>query len=146
MPKIDIWPTFEAERSALAEDLSGVSDDGWGTRSLRQAWTVRDVLAHMTATAKTTPTTFFPKLIGSGFSFDRLQAKDIAAERCATPADTLRGFQGVITSTKRPPGPPLTMMGETLLHAEDIRSRSASRTSTPRNGSCRWPTSTRATS
>jgi len=121
MAKIDIWPTVRAERSALAADLSGLSDDRWDTRSLCDAWTVRDVLAHMTATARMTPMSFFPKIIASGFSLTRTQAKDIAAERGATPAVTLSGFEGVISSTTGPPGPPLTMMGETLLHAEDIR-------------------------
>ncbi|MHB8681905.1 MAG: maleylpyruvate isomerase family mycothiol-dependent enzyme [Acidimicrobiales bacterium] len=121
MAKVDIWPTVAAERRALAADLSQLGDERWETRSLCEAWTVRDTLAHMTATAKITPASFFPKLAGSGFSFLRLQAKDIAAERGASPADTLRGFEEIVDSKKRPPGPPLTMMGETLLHAEDIR-------------------------
>jgi len=121
MAKVDIWPTVHSERKALAADLAGLGDERWSTPSLCEAWTVRDVLAHMTATAKITPASFFPKLVGSGFSFDRMQAKDIAAERGANPAETLRRFEDVITSTKRPPGPPITMMGETLLHSEDIR-------------------------
>lgn len=121
MAKIDIWPTVQAERTSLAADLSGLSDERWDTPSLCDAWTVRDVLAHMTATAKITPASFFPKLMGSGFRLTRLQARDIAAERGATPGDTLRGFEGIVASRKGPPGPPLTMMGETLLHAEDIR-------------------------
>lgn len=117
----DIWPTVQAERKALASDLSGLSAEQWSTGSLCDGWTVRDVLAHMTATAKITPATFFPKLIGSGFSLTRLQAKDIAAEQGSGPADTLRGFEAIIMSKKRPPGPPLSMMGETILHSEDIR-------------------------
>lgn len=121
MAKVDIWPTVQAERRALAADLAGLSDEQWNTRSLCDTWTVRDVLAHMTATAKITPGSFFPKLIGSGFSLGRLQAKDIAAERGATAADTLSGFEMIFASKKRPPGPPLTLMGETLLHSEDIR-------------------------
>jgi len=121
MAKVDIWPTVQVERRALATDLAGLGEEGWSTRSLCDGWTVRDVLAHMTATAKITPTSFFPKLIGSGFSLDRMQTKDIAVERGATPGDTLQGFEAIIASKKHPPGPPLTMMGETLLHGEDIR-------------------------
>jgi len=121
MAKVDIWPTVQDERKSLAADLAGLNDEQWSTVSLCEAWTVRDVLAHMTATAKITPASFFPKLIGSGFSFDRMQAKDIAAQRGADPADTLRRFEDVIASRKRPPGPPLTMMGETVVHGEDIR-------------------------
>jgi uncharacterized protein (TIGR03083 family) len=121
VPKVDIWPTVRAERTSLAADLSGLSAEQWKARSLCETWTVREVLAHMTATAKITPASFFPKFIGSGFNFERLQAKGIAAELGSSPADTLRDFEAAIPSTKRPPGPPLTLMGETLLHAEDIR-------------------------
>jgi uncharacterized protein (TIGR03083 family) len=60
-------------------------------------------------------------MIGSGFSLKRLQAKDIAVERGATPADTLAGFKAQLDSTGAPPGPAETMLGETILHAEDIR-------------------------
>jgi uncharacterized protein (TIGR03083 family) len=75
----------------------------------------------MTAAAKVTPANFFPKLVGSGFSFERLQAKDVAQERGASPEDTLAGFEEVLTSKKRPPGPPEAMLGESIIHSEDIR-------------------------
>jgi uncharacterized protein (TIGR03083 family) len=118
---MDIWPTVLEERKSLATDLQSLTDDGWNTKSLCHEWTVRDLLAHMTATAKITPASFFPKLIASGFSFARMQAKDNARERGATPADTLANFQAIIDSKKRPPGPPQTMLGEVIIHAEDIR-------------------------
>lgn len=121
MPGIDIWPVVHDERSALAAELASLSEQQWTTPSLCSDWTVQDVLAHMTATAKVTPTTFFPKLIGSGFSFGRMQAKDIAAESGGSGAETLSHFENVITSEKRPPGPKDTILGETIVHAEDIR-------------------------
>jgi uncharacterized protein (TIGR03083 family) len=121
MAKADIWPVVHAERKALASDLTGMPAERWSTQSLCSGWTVRDVLAHMTATAKVTPASFFPKLIGSGFSFERLQAKNIAREEGASPEETLTGFEGVLNSTKRPPGPPESMLGETIIHSEDIR-------------------------
>ena len=117
----DIWPTVHAERKALAADLSGLEDDKWSTPSLCEGWTVRDVLAHMTATAKITPATFFPKLLASGFSLGKLQAKDIEAERGATPAETLSHFREIETSSKHPPGPTATWLGEVIVHGEDIR-------------------------
>ena len=49
-----IWPTVRAEREALARDLRSISEEQWSTPSLCEGWTVRDVLAHMTATAKIT--------------------------------------------------------------------------------------------
>ncbi|HLI74792.1 MAG TPA: maleylpyruvate isomerase family mycothiol-dependent enzyme [Acidimicrobiales bacterium] len=121
MEKRDIWPTVHAERKALAADLASIDTQSWSTTSLATEWTVRDVLAHMTATAKITPGSFFPKLLASGFSLGRMQTKDIAAARGATPMDTLTAFEAVQTSVKHPPGPADTMLGETLIHAEDIR-------------------------
>ena len=121
MAKTDVWPAIRVERKALAADLQALSDEQWATRTLCSEWTVRDVLAHMTASAQITPVTFFPKLIGSGFSLTKLQAKDIARVRGASPSDTLAAFQTIIGTTTGPPGPPATMLGETVLHAEDIR-------------------------
>jgi uncharacterized protein (TIGR03083 family) len=121
MDKTDIWPAIHAERKALADDLRGLSDDQWSTASLCNPWTVRDVTAHMTATAKITPPVFFVKLAGSGFSMARLQDKDIAVEKGGSPADTLARFEGVATSVKHPPGPTDSWLGEAIIHAEDIR-------------------------
>lgn len=121
MAKLDIWPVVHTERKSLASDMTGLPSERWSAESLCTGWTVRDVLAHMTATAKVTPANFFPKLIGSGLNFGRMQSKDIAAESGASPSDTLVRFESVLTSTKRPPGPPASMLGETIVHSEDIR-------------------------
>jgi uncharacterized protein (TIGR03083 family) len=121
MAGIDIWPVAHDERAALAADLAPVAEEQWETPSQCEGWTVHDVLAHMTATANMTPAAFFPKLIGSGFSFGKVQAKGIAAERGASGADALSRFQAVIGSQKKPPGPKDTVLGETIIHSEDIR-------------------------
>src|SRR3954454_2976444 len=108
----DMWTTIYAERKALAADLTGLDEGRWSTPSLCASWTVRDVLAHMTATAKTSAPSFFANLLKSGFSFTKLQEKEIAEERGATAQDTLDAFESVQDSTKHPPGPPLTWLGE----------------------------------
>jgi uncharacterized protein (TIGR03083 family) len=118
---MDIWPVIHAERKALAADLRSLDEDRWATTSLCSEWTVRDVVAHMTATARMSTPSFFVKLAGSGFSLTRLQAKDIAAEKGGFAADTLAGFEAIVTSTGRPPGPLDTMLGDTIVHAEDVR-------------------------
>ncbi|HVA10202.1 MAG TPA: maleylpyruvate isomerase family mycothiol-dependent enzyme [Acidimicrobiales bacterium] len=121
MPKIDIWPVIHSERGALVADLTSLPAEKWDTPSLCSSWTVRDVLAHMTATAKISGGTFFPKLIGAGFSLARLQEKDLVTERGDSPDDTLARFKGIETSVRHPPGPGDTWLGETIIHAEDIR-------------------------
>jgi uncharacterized protein (TIGR03083 family) len=79
------------------------------------------MLAHMTATATMTPAAFFPKLLGTGFNFSRMQEKGIAAERGTSPADTLARFVAVEASVKHPPGPSDSWLGETIVHSADIR-------------------------
>jgi uncharacterized protein (TIGR03083 family) len=121
MAKADIWPAIHVERSALGEDLATLGVAQWSGPSLCGGWTVQDVVAHMTATAKITPATFFPKLLASGFSLGRMQTKDISKEKGSSPADTLARFRAVATSKSGPPGPAETMLGETIIHAEDVR-------------------------
>jgi uncharacterized protein (TIGR03083 family) len=118
---MDIWPVIRDERKALAADLKDRTEEEWATGSLCRQWTVRDVLAHMTSAATLTPPSFFAKLAASGFSFDKVQEAGIAAHRGSSPADTIAGFEAVVTSVKHPPGPADTWLGETIVHAEDIR-------------------------
>src|SRR5882724_12729668 len=118
---MDVWPVIHAERKALAGDVRGPSGEQWATPSLCGRWTVRDVLAHMTATAKIAGPAFFPKLLASGFSLARLQDKDIAVERGTSPADTLARFEATATSVRHPPGPVDTWLGEVIVHSGDIR-------------------------
>jgi len=117
----DMWSVIHSERAALAEDLDGITDDQWGTASLCPGWTVQDVLAHMTATAKMSVGAFFTGLITSGFRFEKVQDKGISANHGATGAECLAGFKAVMSSTKHPPGPGPTWLGEVLVHSQDIR-------------------------
>src|SRR6188508_509488 len=100
-----IWPTVHAERSALAADLATLDVPAWDTSSLCPDWTVRDVVAHMAATARLSAGGFFKGMITSGFSIKKMQAKDIARERGESPAETLANFNDVLNSSKHPPGP-----------------------------------------
>jgi uncharacterized protein (TIGR03083 family) len=115
------WPTIHAERKALVADLEPLTDEQWGTRSLCEQWSVREVLGHMTATAKLTPGKFFAGLIGSGFRFNAMTAKAVAEEVEGAPADTLARFKDQLTATTHPPGPIDAMVGEVIVHGEDIR-------------------------
>jgi uncharacterized protein (TIGR03083 family) len=115
------WPLIHAEREALAADLGPLTDGQWATPSLCDGWTVRDVLGHMTATAKMTPPRFFVKMAAAGFRFNNMNAKGVAAEATANPADGLANFRGHLTDTTAPPGPAEAMLGEAVIHSADIR-------------------------
>jgi len=115
------WPLIHAEREALAADLATLTDDQWATRSLCADWTVRDVLGHMTATAKMTPPAFFAGLTGAGFRFNAMNAKNVAREATPSPGDGLAEFRRHLKDTTHPPGPTEAMLGEAVIHSADIR-------------------------
>jgi uncharacterized protein (TIGR03083 family) len=117
----DIWAPVRPEREALAADLQAIDEAAWATPSLCSGWTVRDVLAHLTALARMTPPKFFQKLLASGFNFSRLQARDITVEKGSSVEETLARFRRVTARKNRLPGQDKTALGETLVHAEDIR-------------------------
>jgi uncharacterized protein (TIGR03083 family) len=115
------WPLIHAEREALAADLAAIDDTGWATPSLCQEWSAREVLGHMTATAKLTPPKFFLGLAGSGFKFNAMTAKDVRRETAGSAADGLAAFRAQLGATTAPPGPAEAMLGEAIIHSEDIR-------------------------
>ncbi|TDC79722.1 maleylpyruvate isomerase family mycothiol-dependent enzyme [Streptomyces hainanensis] len=120
-PRAGVWPLIRQERAALAADLTMLSDERWATPSLCAGLSVREVLAHLTAGASLTPTRWLAGVIRCRFDFDRQVALRLAEQLGATPAETLERFRGVVPSRTKPPLPALAMLGETIVHGEDIR-------------------------
>lgn len=118
---IDVWQTVAAERGALADDLAGISAEQWDTPSLNHEWTVHHTLAHMTSTAHTGPARFVGGMVASGFRFGEFTERGIVRHHGLTAAETLANFRAIQGSRKSPPGPRTSWLGETLIHAEDIR-------------------------
>jgi len=117
----DLWTLVAAERGALADDVAGLTPEQWASRSLCPDWTVRDIVAHLTAAASTSPGAFFGQFAKAGFNFDKY-ANDGLSRQLGTDTDaTLAGFRAVQGSKTCPPGPKPTWLGEVVVHAEDIR-------------------------
>ncbi|MFE2059555.1 maleylpyruvate isomerase family mycothiol-dependent enzyme [Streptomyces sp. NPDC059446] len=116
-----IWSLVHSERAALAADLRGLSDDRWATPSLCSELTVREVLAHLTAGASLNSLRWFAGVVRCRFDFDKQVAERLAEQLGVSPRDTLERFRRVVTSTTKPPLPVLAMLGETIVHGEDIR-------------------------
>lgn len=115
------WSLIHAERAALAADLAELTEQRWSIQSLCDQFTVREVLAHLTAGASLNPVRWMAGVIRCRFDFDRQVAMRLAEHMGATPAETLARFRRVITSTTKPPLPVVAMLGETIVHSEDIR-------------------------
>jgi uncharacterized protein (TIGR03083 family) len=116
-----LWPLMHAERAALAADLTDLTDEQWSTPSLCTELTVREVLAHLTATASLNPVQWMTGVIRCRFHFDQQVAMRLAEHLGTTPAETLERFGRVVSSTTKPPLPVVAMLGETVVHTQDIR-------------------------
>lgn len=116
-----IWDTIRPLRLETADYLETLTPEQWAAPSLCTGWSVQDIAAHLVAGAYNTPGHFFTGLIGAGFKFDKFVDNDIAVHRSATPAEGAQRLREVAGRTTSPPGPTLTMLGENIVHPEDIR-------------------------
>ncbi|GGY78876.1 maleylpyruvate isomerase family mycothiol-dependent enzyme [Streptomyces nitrosporeus] len=116
-----MWPLVHTERAALAADFGDLTDEQWEIPSLCAGLTVREVLAHLTAGASLDTVRWLAGVIRCRFDFDKQVAVRLAEQLGADPAATLERFRRVVSSTTKPPLPVIAMLGETLVHGEDIR-------------------------
>jgi uncharacterized protein (TIGR03083 family) len=116
-----IWPLVHAERAALAEDLAALDGAQWAHPSLCDGWVIEDVVAHLTAAASVGPLRWFAGVLGARFDFDLHNDRRLAEHRGATPAETLKRFRRIVTSTTSAPVPTAASLGEIVVHSQDIR-------------------------
>jgi uncharacterized protein (TIGR03083 family) len=116
-----LWSLVHAERAALAADLAGLTEDQWATPSLCTELTVREVLAHLTAAASLSPVQWLAGVIRCRFDFDQQVAVRLTEHLGRTATETLDRFRRVTSSTTKPPLPVVAMLGEVVVHGQDIR-------------------------
>ena len=117
----DVWPLVHAERAALLVDLTGLDEADWERASLCAGWSVHDVAAHLSDSARTTRAGFAVGLLRARFDFDRQNARGVRRERGASPADTLERLRDAATRTSTPPAPLDSRLVEEVVHGEDVR-------------------------
>lgn len=116
-----LWSLAHAERSALADDLSGLSAGQWRHGTLCGEWDVEQVVAHLTAAASLNQWQWLRSMIGARFRPDVHNQRRLDEHRSSTPAGTLERFRAVIRSTTAPSGHTPAYLGEVVVHAQDIR-------------------------
>ncbi len=117
---VDTWELIATERALLVEALMKLDDDHWATPSLCAGWTTKDTLAHIVSTAEMTPPRFFLGLAGSGFSFGRLMARNVATVGADPVPRLLERLEAAVHARDAPPGPTGSWLIETVAHGEDI--------------------------
>ncbi len=128
----DLTPMVQAERASLAAYLETLAPAKWTLPTWCAKWNVQQVVGHLIAAANITAPHFFAGFIKSGFNFDTVVEKDLVQYATGTPAEVLKRFQGIIGSTRKPPGPGYVALGEILVHGEDIRRALGSKGDHPR--------------
>jgi uncharacterized protein (TIGR03083 family) len=82
---------------------------------------VKDTAGHVLAAAEQTPLNFYREMISAGFRFNVFANR--AAKRLATigPDELVARLRARTTTTNHPPAPVMAMLGEIVVHGEDIR-------------------------
>jgi uncharacterized protein (TIGR03083 family) len=131
MKSDEIWKYIHSERAQMADTWATLSPDQWAAASWCQGWSVQDTAGHILAAAEQTPANFYKELMAAGFRFNVFTDK--AARRLSTigPDDLIRRLRARTSTTNHPPAPVLAMLGEIIVHGEDIRRPLGQRHVTP---------------
>jgi uncharacterized protein (TIGR03083 family) len=115
------WAMIHAERKALAATIEGLTPAQWGTASLCERWTVGLLAAHVLAGAEQTQGRFLTGMVATGFRFSALMDRDARRRGQLSPQQIADRLRQRTTTTNHPPAPVMAMLGEVVVHGEDIR-------------------------
>ena len=115
-----VWTKIHDEREALLAELEQLSDEQWRSPSLCEGWTIQDVVAHLASGASTSKADVAKLVLKHKGDFQAVTDAGVAEYSKGTPAETLAAFKAVLHERTAPLSGE-AMLGDTLVHAEDIR-------------------------
>lgn len=121
MDRGTIWRHIHAERTALAETLEGLDGAQWAAPSWCEGWSVHETAGHVLAAAEQTPVNFYRAFAAAGFKFDTFTDRDAKRLGALEPAELVRRLRARTATTNHPPAPIMAMLGEIVVHSDDIR-------------------------
>jgi uncharacterized protein (TIGR03083 family) len=116
-----VWRHVHAARAELAEDLTGLTTEQWGHRSLCPGWDVEHVVAHLTAAASVGRLRWIRSILAARLRPDVHNERRLREHLGAAPQETLARFRAVVDSTVAPTRDIAAYLGEVLVHSQDIR-------------------------
>jgi uncharacterized protein (TIGR03083 family) len=116
-----IWGLIGNERASIADTLAELTADQWATASLCGGWTVRETAAHIVLGAEQTAPHFMARMAANGFRFNTMIDREARRGAKDATADLISRLRARVTTTNRPPAPVTTMLGEVVVHSDDIR-------------------------
>lgn len=119
---MDNWDAIASERVTLADQLDTLSPEQWDTKSLCDAWTVRDVAAHLVVPHEISIPAFLVTWVAAGGSFSRANVAATAKQAKRPPSDLVADIRRYADSRAKPPGfGSAAPLCQVLVHGQDIR-------------------------
>jgi uncharacterized protein (TIGR03083 family) len=115
------WKLTHSERAALADTLDDLTSEQWSAPSLCAGWSIQQAAGHVVAGAEQTGSSFLKGMVTSGFRFNTFMDRDAHRLGALPPKEIIERLRARTTTTNRPPAPVETMLGEIVVHSEDIR-------------------------
>ena len=115
------WKLIHKERAAIADTLSTLTAAQWATPSLCGGWSIRETAAHIVLGAEQTTPHFLGRMAANGFRFNTMMDRDARRTGVLAPDELIARLRARVTTTNKPPAPAMTMLGEVVVHSDDIR-------------------------
>ncbi len=119
---MDLWPITLRARESLLTTLEEVEGDSWGTASLCDGWTIRELLAHLTLAARPPARRYLPAVFKAGGNFDKANHRLAITDARQSPDQLIAQYRAVAGHQFSPPGwPEAAPLSDILLHSLDAR-------------------------
>lgn len=116
----DVHEMARQTRRELFDDVQALTDEDMATLTCCDPWTVKHLVAHLTALGNQSAPNFLVGMVRARGSFDRFVDNDLQKYLAGT--DEMKAaFEKTLGRTKPSPGPKYVMLGEYTVHGEDIR-------------------------
>ncbi len=117
----DIQKMTRNEAEALLEYIRDVPDERWDTGTVCDPWSVKHLVAHLTALSNQTLTNFAKRMIATGFNLQKVVDGDL--QKYLKPRkEMLATFESSIRNPTTPKMLDEVALGEFIVHGEDVRS------------------------
>lgn len=116
----EFWALIHTERVRIGDLLEGLNDAAWEHETLCSNWTVRDVVAHLTAAASTTKWAWFRSIMSARFNVANHNQRFVEKYLGSDASDTLGQYQRSVSNKITPSKDYAAWLAEVIIHSQDI--------------------------
>ena len=114
------WKMIHAERATIADILATLTPDQWAAPSWCGGWSVRETAGHMVVGAEQTKGRFMKRMAANAFRFNTMMDRDARSTGARPTAELVDRLRARVGTTNGPPAPAMTMLGEIVVHGQDV--------------------------